>query len=134
MREFVSGRLVGGGGICEVCGKRLGDGEKVFALAAEVEDIKEYLYCQKCRPKEGELPPGVISLEPAQAVEELGTDKRRMGFEVAEGSVCMRCGHRFDTDEWLFVGVVEGTSSGTVYCCECHQSELGDEEENEPEE
>lgn len=131
MKEFVSGKLVGGGGICEICGKRLRNGEKVFALAVEVEEIKEYLYCQGCRPDEGDLPKGVLSLEPAQAVDELGVDERRMGFEVIAGSSCMRCGHYFEEDEWLFVGVVEGLSSGIVYCSECYESEVGKDEETE---
>jgi hypothetical protein len=128
MREFVSGKLVSGGGICEGCGKRMHGGEKVFALAVEVDDIQEYLYCQECRPDEGDLPGGVLSLEPAQAVDELGLDERRMGFEVVAGSSCTRCGHYFDVDEWLFVGVVEGLSSGAVYCNECYESEVGQEE------
>jgi len=127
LREFVSGKLVSGGGICEGCGKRLHGGEKVFALAVEVDDIKEYLYCQGCRPDEGDLPKGVLSLEPAQAVDEVGLDERRMGFEVMAGSLCTRCGHYFEVDEWLFVGVVEGLSSGIVYCGECYESEVGEE-------
>lgn len=134
MRDFVSGKLVSGGGICEECGKRLRGGEKVYALAVEVEGVKEYLYCQGCQPDEGELPQGVLSLEPAQVVEELGTDERRMGFEVVAGSLCSRCGHYFDVDEWLFVGVVEALSSGVVDRCECYESEVGDEEETEEEE
>jgi hypothetical protein len=123
MRDFIKGKLVSGGGICEGCGKRLQGGENVFALAVEVEEIKEYMYCQGCRPDEGELPRGMLSLEPAQAVEELGQDERRMGFEVLAGSCCTRCGHYFDADEWLFVGVVEGFSSGIVYCDDCYESE-----------
>ncbi len=127
MRKFVSGKLVSGGGICEGCGRRLQRGERVFALAVEVEEIKEYLYCQGCRPKEGEFPQGVLCIEPAQAVDELGLDERRMGFEVLAGSSCTSCGHYFDTDEWLFVGVVEGLSSGIVYCEDCHANEVGEE-------
>jgi hypothetical protein len=123
LRDFISGKLVSGGGICEGCGKRLRGGEKVFALAFDIEDIKEYLYCQGCRPDESGLPKGVLSLEPAQAVEEIGLDELRMGFEVAAGSLCTQCGHYFDVDEWLFVGVVEGLSSGAVYCSECYESE-----------
>jgi hypothetical protein len=123
VRDFVCGKLVSGGGICEGCGKRLQGGEKVFALAPEVEDIKEFLYCQECRPGDGEMPQGVLSLEPAQVVDELGLDERRMGFEVPAGSLCTRCGHYFETDEWLFVGVVEGLSSGIVYCDDCYRSE-----------
>jgi len=128
LRDFVSGKLVSGGGICEGCGKRLHGGEKVFALAVEVKDIREYLYCQGCRPDESDLPKGVLSLEPAQAVEEIGLDERRMGFEAMAGSLCTRCGHYFDVDEWLFVGVVEGPSSGIVYCSECYESEAEGEE------
>lgn len=131
MRDFVSGKLVSGGGICEACGKRLQGGEKVFALAVEVEEIRQYLYCQGCRPDEGDLPQGVLSVEPAQVVEELGQDERRLGFEVLAGSLCTRCGHYFDVDEWLFVGVVEGLSSGIVYCCDCYASEVEAEAEAE---
>ncbi len=127
MRDFVSGRLVSGGGICEGCGKRLRGGDKVFALAVEVDDTKGYLYCQGCRPDEKDLPRGVLCLEPAQAVEEMGADERRMGFEVQAGSPCTVCGHYFDVEEWLFVGVVEGLSSGIVYCGECYASETGGE-------
>ncbi len=128
MKDFVSGRLVSGGGICEGCGKRMQGGEMVFALALEVEEIKEFLYCQECRPGDGEMPQGVLSLEPAQVVDELGLDERRMGFEVLAGSLCTRCGHYFETDEWLFVGVVEGLSSGIVYCSDCFRSETEEEE------
>gem|GEM_PF-1026073 len=128
MRDFVSGKLVSGGGICEGCGKRMQGGEKVFALALEVQDIKKCLYCQGCRPGDGEMPQGVMSLEPAQVVDELGLDERRMGFEVPAGSLCTRCGHYFETDEWLFIGVVEGLSSGIVYCGDCYESENEREE------
>ncbi len=128
LREFVSGKLVSGGGICEGCGKRLHGGEMVFALAVEVDDVKEYLYCQGCRPDEGELPAGVLSLEPALAVDEVGQDERRMGFEVMAGSSCSLCGHYFEVDEWLFVGVAEGLSSGVVYCSECYECEAALEE------
>lgn len=120
MREFVSGRLVSGGGICEGCGKRLEEGEKVFAPASEVDDMEQYLYCQECCPEESELPSAVLSLEPAVAVEEIGRDERLMGFEVQAGSSCRRCGHFFEEGEWLFVGVVEGLHSGFVYCKECY--------------
>jgi hypothetical protein len=128
LREFTSGKLVSGGGICEACGKRLQGGETVFALAGEVEEIKEYLYCQGCRPDDGDLPKGVMSLEPAQAVDEVGLDERRMGFEVTEGSSCTHCGHYFEVDEWLFVGMVEGLSSGIVYCGDCYECEVEAEE------
>ena len=127
MREFVCGKLVSGGGICEGCGKRLDRGEKVFALAVEVEEMKEYRYCQGCRPDQSELPKGVLSLEPAQAVEELGLDERTLGFEVEAGTACSRCGHYFDEGEWLFVGVVEGLHHGFVYCSECYESETAEE-------
>jgi len=132
LREFVSGRLVSGGGICEGCGKRLRGGEKVYALAQEIQTIKEYLYCQECRPEDSELPEGVMSLEPALAVDGLGLDERQMGFEVLAGSCCTRCGHYFEPDEWLFVGVVEGLSSGIIYCGECYQSMLEAEEQRNP--
>lgn len=120
MREFVSGKLVSGGGLCEGCGKRLEEGEKVFTPTCDVEEMKEYLYCQGCRPDEGGLPQGVLSLEPALAVEEPGSDERLMGIEVKEGSPCSRCGHCFEEGEWLFVGVVEGLHSGFVYCNQCY--------------
>lgn len=127
MREFVSGRLVSGGGVCEGCGKRLKGGERVYALAVEIDEIREYLYCQGCRPDEKDLPKGVLSLEPAQAVEEPGLDERRMGFEVRAGSLCSKCGHYFEIDEWLFVGVVEGLYGGYVYCRECYEIEASRE-------
>ncbi|NPV59095.1 MAG: hypothetical protein HPY75_05465 [Actinobacteria bacterium] len=128
MREFVSGRLVSGGGVCEGCGKRLKGGERVYALAVEIDEIREYLYCQSCRPDEKDLPKGVLSLEPAQAVEEPGLDERRLGFEVKAGSLCTVCGHYFEVDEWLFVGVVEGLHGGFVYCAECYRVEQAGEE------
>lgn len=128
MREFVSGQLVSGGGVCEGCGKRLYGGERVFALAVEVEETLQHLYCQGCRPAEAELPKGVLDLEPAQAVEELGLDERTLGFEVKAGTACSRCGHYFDEEEWLFAGVVEGLHHGFVYCSECYESETEGEE------
>lgn len=118
--DFVSGRLVSGGGVCEGCGKRLEEGERVYALAAEVDDIQEFLYCQGCQPDEGDLPKGVLSLQPAVVVEEIGQDERVLGFEVKAGSSCAVCGHFFEVDEWLFVGVVEGLTSGFIYCHECY--------------
>jgi hypothetical protein len=123
MAEFVSGKLVSGGGLCESCGRRLEEGEKVYALAGEVDDIKEYLYCQGCQPGDDELPEGVQCIEPALAVEEPGEEERRMGIEVKAGSTCSRCGHIFDEEEWLFVGVVEGLCRGFVYCQECCMSQ-----------
>ncbi len=128
LKEYLSGKLVSGGAICERCGKRLYEGERVFALAGEVEDMKEYLYCQGCRPDDAGLPRGVLSLEPAQVVEETGADERTMGFEVQAGSSCTRCGHYFEIGEWLYVGVVEGLHHGFVYCGECHESEMMEEE------
>jgi len=129
LREFISGRLVSGGGVCEGCGRRLKGGEKVYALAVEVDEVKEYLYCQGCRPDDKDLPKGVLSIEPALAVEETGLDERRMGFEVRAGSLCTACGHSFEVDEWLFVGVVEGLHGGYVYCAECYRTEISEEEE-----
>ena len=123
MREFVSGRLVSGGGVCEGCGRRLVEGERVYAPAVEVDEIEEYLYCRECRPDEGDLPTGVLSVQPAIVVEEPGADERRMGFEVKVGSLCSLCGHYFEEGEWLFVGVVEGLTSGFIYCRECYLSE-----------
>jgi len=123
LTEFIGGKLVGGGGICESCGRRIEEGERVYSLSSQMDEIKEYLYCHTCRPDETELPKGVLSLEPAQAVEEIGLDERRLGFEVKAGSLCSRCGHYFEEDEWLFVGVVEGLHRGFVYCCECYESE-----------
>jgi hypothetical protein len=120
LKEFISGRLVSGGGMCEGCGRRLEEGEKVFTPATEMDEIKQYLYCQECRPDEGDLPDGVLSLEPALAVEETGSDERLMGIEVKAGSTCTRCGHYFEEEEWLFVGVVEGLHSGYVYCKDCY--------------
>lgn len=127
MREFISGRLVSGGGVCEGCGRRLRAGEKVYSLAAEVEEMREYLYCQGCRPSEDELPEGVLSLEPALAVEEPGVEERTLGIEVRAGSLCTRCGHAFEVQEWLFVGVVEGLHSGFLYCRECYLQEMAEE-------
>jgi len=120
LREFTSGRLVSGGGLCEGCGRRLEEGEKVFAPAVEVDEIKEYFYCQGCRPDEVDLPGGVLSLQPAMAVEEPGSDERLMGIEVKAGSTCSACGHYFEEEEWLFVGVVEGLHGGLIYCRECY--------------
>jgi hypothetical protein len=127
LKEYLSGKLVSGGAICERCGKRLYEGERVFALAVEVEDMKEYLYCQGCRPDDAGLPKGVLSLEPAQVVEETGADERTMGFEVQVGSLCTQCGHYFEIGEWLYVGVVEGLHHGFVYCGECRESEMEEE-------
>jgi hypothetical protein len=128
MTEFVSGKLVSGGGLCEGCGRRLEEGEKVFALAGEVDEIKEYVYCQGCQPGEEEFPEGVLCVEPALAVEEPGEEERRMGIEVKAGSPCSRCGHIFGEGEWLFVGVVEGLCRGFVYCLECCMSQQEQEE------
>jgi hypothetical protein len=128
MKDFVSGKLVSGGGMCEGCGKRLEEGEKVFTPADEIEETKEYLYCQGCRPDEDDLPSGVLGLEPALAVEEPGSDERLMGIEVKAGSSCSNCDHCFEEDEWLFVGVVEGLNSGNVFCSECYQIECEAEE------
>jgi hypothetical protein len=100
---------------------------EVGALAVEVEDMKEYLYCQGCRPDDAGLPKGVLSLEPAQVVEETGADERTMGFEVQVGSLCTQCGHYFEIGEWLYVGVVEGLHHGFVYCGECRESEMEEE-------
>lgn len=127
--EFVSGRLVSGGGVCEGCGKRLAEGERVYAYAEEVEDIEQFLYCQGCQPDEKDLPKGVLSLQPAVVVEDLGADDRMLGFEVKEGSVCSACGHYFEVSEWLFVGVVEGLTSGLIYCRQCYLMFDDDEEE-----
>lgn len=123
MAEFVSGRLVSGGGLCERCGRRLEEGEKVFAFACDVDEVKEYLYCQGCQPGDEELPEGVLCIEPALAVEEPGEEERRMGIEVKAGSLCSICGHIFMEEEWLFVGVVEGLCHGFVYCRECYMAE-----------
>jgi hypothetical protein len=128
MREFVSGKLVSGGGLCEGCGKRLEEGERVFTPVDEIEETKEYLFCQGCRPDEDDLPKGVLSLEPALAVEEPGSDERLLGIEVKAGSTCFHCGHIYDEEEWLFVGVVEGLHSGFVYCSDCYQIECDAEE------
>jgi hypothetical protein len=128
LREFVSGRLVSGGGLCEGCGKRLEEGEKVFALSADVDDIEQFLYCQECRPTDDELPSKVLSLQPAVAVEEIGADERFLGFEVKAGSRCSVCGHTFEEEEWLFVGVVEGLHRGFVYCRDCYDVECMSEE------
>ena len=128
MREFISGKLVSGGGLCEGCGRRLEEGEMVFTPATGVEEIEEYLYCQRCRPDEGGFPEGVLSLEPALAVEEPGQDERLTGIEIKAGSECSSCGHYFEEDEWLFVGVVEGLHSGAVYCHQCY---LIEQEANE---
>ena len=134
MGKFISGRLVSGGALCEGCGRRLEEGEKVFALVGEADEMKEYLYCQGCRPDEGDLPKGVLSLEPAMAVEEPGLDQRLMGIEVKAGSTCSQCGHYFEEEEWLFVGVVEGLHGGFVYCRECYLIERGEESCEEEEE
>jgi hypothetical protein len=123
VREFVSGKLVSGGGLCEGCGKRLEEGERVYALAEEVEETREYYYCQGCRPAEGDLPKGVLSLEPALAVEEPGLEEKQLGIEIRLGSSCCLCGHCFEEEEWLFVGVVEGLHSGYIYCTECYRIE-----------
>ena len=61
-------------------------------------------------------------------MEEPGLDERRMGFEVKAGSPCTECGHYFEADEWLFVGVVEGLHGGYVYCVECYRTEISEEE------
>lgn len=129
MRKFVSGRLVSGGGLCEGCGKRLEEHERVYALEVEVEEMEEFLYCSECRPDENRLPGKVLSLQPALAVEEIGSDERLMGIEVKAGSSCCACGHVFQEGEWLVVGVVEGLHSGFVYCTECYLAETGGEEE-----
>jgi len=123
LKEFVSGRLVSGGGVCEGCGKRLHAGEKVYSLASEVDEIQEYLYCLDCKPEERDLPKGVLSLQPALAVEEPGAEERSLGIEVRAGSSCSRCGHLFEVQEWLYVGVVEGLTSGFIYCYECYLQE-----------
>lgn len=128
MREFISGRLVSGGGVCEGCGRRLRAGEKVYSLAAEVDEVGEYLYCTGCRPADDELPRGVLSLQPALAVEEPGVEERTLGIEIRAGSLCTRCGHCFEAQEWLFVGVVEGLHAGFVYCTECYLQERNEEE------
>lgn len=118
--EFVSGRLVSGGGVCESCGARLEEGEKVYAPAVEVEDIGEHLYCSGCKPDEKDMPTGVLSLQPAIVVEEPGGDEHLLGFEVKEGSTCSICDHYFEEGEWLYVGVVEGLTSGLIYCEGCY--------------
>lgn len=128
MKEFVSGRLVSGGGVCEECGKRLEEGERVYTPVVDVEELKEYFYCEGCRPAEGNLPAGVICLEPAVAVEEPGFDERLLGIEIKAGSLCSECGHYFEEGEWLFVGVVEGLHGGSVYCDECYLIERECEE------
>jgi hypothetical protein len=126
--EFVSGRLVSGGGVCECCGMRLEEGERVYAPAVEVEDIREYLYCRECKPDEKDLPAGVLGLQPAIVVEEPGADERVLGFEVRAGSICSTCGHYFEEEEWLFVGVVEGLTSGFIYCHDCYLVETEGEQ------
>ncbi|MDY6796130.1 MAG: hypothetical protein SWK76_12775 [Actinomycetota bacterium] len=118
--EFVSGKLVSGGGLCEGCGRRIQEGEKVFTPAGLVDEIKEFLYCRECRPAEDGLPEGILSVEPALAVEEPGEDERRMGIEVKAGSSCCGCGRVFEKGDWLLVGVVEGLHRGFVYCRECY--------------
>jgi hypothetical protein len=128
LKEFTSGKLVSGGGVCEGCGKRLEEGTKVFALVSEIDELKEYLYCQGCRPEDGKLPLSVHSIQPAIAVEEPGSDERLMGIEVKAGSLCTECGHYFEEGEWLFVGVVEGLHGGFVYCSECYRIEREAEE------
>ncbi len=128
MKEFVSGKLVSGGGVCECCGKRLEEGTRVYAPMANVDKLKEYLCCEGCRPLEGKLPAGVQCIEPALAVEEPGSDERLLGIEIKLGSVCSECGHYFEEGEWLFVGVVEGLHGGFVYCDDCYLIEREPEE------
>jgi hypothetical protein len=123
LKEFVSGRLVSGGGVCEGCGKRLEEGTRVYTQMTGAEELKEYLYCEGCRPPDGKRPAGVKCIEPALAVEEPGLDERTMGIEIKAGSFCFECGHYFEEGEWLFVGVVEGLHGGFVYCDDCYQVE-----------
>jgi hypothetical protein len=125
--DFLPGRLIGSGAHCEVCGSYLGPGEWVYTLANETGDIDEYLYCTGCRPPDDDLPPGVICLEPALAVEELGLDERVLGIEVRAGSMCRVCDHTFYVGEWLFVGVVEGLYSGAVVCLKCFEALVEEE-------
>jgi hypothetical protein len=123
LTEFVTGKLVSGGGVCEGCGKRLEEGAKVYAPMADVEELKEYFYCEGCRPQGGKLPKGVQCVEPAFAVEEPDCEERGLGIEIKAGSLCSACGHYFEEGEWLFVGVVEGLHGGFVYCDDCYEME-----------
>lgn len=126
MEEYEEGRLVSGGAICEGCGKALEEGDKVYALSREVDPAEKYLYCQGCRPAEEELPEGVLCVEAALAVEELGDSGEDMVIEVKAGSACVRCGRVFAAGEWLFVGVVETLLGGFLLCEECHRKRTGD--------
>ena len=120
LKEFVSGKLVSGGGVCEGCGKRLEEGVKVYTAVVDVDELKEYFCCEGCRPAEGKLPSGVECIEPALAVEEPGENERQLGIEIKLGCICSECGHYFEEGEWLFVGVVEGLHGGFVYCHDCY--------------
>lgn len=125
MEEYEEGKLVSGGALCEGCGKAMEEGEKVYALSREVDPTDRYLYCPDCKPSKEELPEGVICLESALAVEELGESGEDMVIEVKAGSSCTRCGKTFEAGEWLFVGVVETLLGGFLICEECYRKKRG---------
>lgn len=126
--EYVSGKLIGGG-LCEGCGRRIREGERVYTPKRDVEKKERYLYCPECRPSEEDLPGEVLCLQPARAVRET-TEDSGLSLEVKAGSACRKCGRVFVEGDWLFVGVVEGLHHGFIYCSECYRS-LREEEGNE---